>query len=242
MLALAGGTGAAKTASPAGCSRGSHSVAPPLTVDSSQRFGSFNWPLWTSVARSNKVPSRHMRRVVLAAAAAHALQHAQRRHRSLIVASSSKRSVSDLIGNQHGGKYNFDGSYVEGASAGADYGRRRKATVPADEAWAEPTLELVRGAASIDAIRRWDAIAEMRRPASQVANDEMAGGGRLQSARGLRRVAGADRIGTSPGSRDNDPARRARRDRRPGGRRRRVRGSDGGRPRVWPPESLIASA
>ena len=115
MLALAGGTGAAKTASPAGCSRGSHSVAPPLTVDSSQRFGSFNWPLWTSVARSNKVPSRRMRRVVLAAAAAHALQHAQRRHRSLIVASSSKRSVSDLIGNQHGGKYNFDGSYVEGA-------------------------------------------------------------------------------------------------------------------------------
>ena len=55
---------------------------------------------------------------------------------AIVASSSSKRSVSDLIGNQHGGKYNFDGSYVEGASAGADYGRRRKATVPADEAWA----------------------------------------------------------------------------------------------------------
>ena len=94
-----------------------------------------------------------MRRVVLAAAAAHALQHSTHKHGpQLSVASSSKRSVSDLIGNQHGGKYNFDGSYVEGASAGADYGRRRKATVPADEAWAEPTLELARGAPSIDAI------------------------------------------------------------------------------------------
>ena len=100
-----------------------------------------------------------MRRVVLAAAAAHALQHAPRQHGSSLLA-ASKRSVSDLIGNQHGGKYNFDGSYVEGASAGADYGRR-KATVPADEAWAEPTLELARGAASIDAIvEACDAIVE----------------------------------------------------------------------------------
>ncbi len=185
MLALAGGTGAAKTASPAGCSRGSHSVAPPLTVDSSQRFGSFNWPLWTS----------------------HALQHAQRRHRSLIVASSSKRSVSDLIGNQHGGKYNFDGSYVEGASAGADYGRRRKATVPADEAWAEPTLELARGAASIDAIREaCDAIVEdATADVLEVANDEMGWEAVVCELVGpgadAWRVAGADRIGTSLKSR-----------------------------------------
>ena len=54
-----------------------------------------------------------MRRVVLAAAAAHALQHAPRQHGSSLLVAPSKRSVSDLIGNQHGGKYNFDGSYVE---------------------------------------------------------------------------------------------------------------------------------
>ena len=115
-----------------------------------------------------------MRRVVLAAAAAHALQHAPRQHgSSLLVA--SKRSVSDLIGNQHGGKYNFDGSYVEGASAGADYGRRRKATVPADEAWAEPTLELARGAASIDALAEaCGAIVEGAADGVlEVTNDEM---------------------------------------------------------------------
>ena len=147
-----------------------------------------------------------MRRVVLVAAAAHALQHAQRRHRSLIVASSSKRSVSDLIGNQHGGKYNFDGSYVEGASAGADYGRR-KATVPADEAWAEPTLELARGAASIDGIvEACDAIVEDAADGVlEVTNDEMGWEAVVCEivgpARDAWRVAGAERIGTSLKSR-----------------------------------------
>ena len=148
-----------------------------------------------------------MRRVVFAAAAAHALQHAQRRHRSLIVASSSKRLVSDLIGNQHGGKYNFDGSYVEGASAGADYGRRRKATVPADEAWAEPTLELARGAASIDGIvEACDAIVEDAADGVlEVTNDEMGWEAVVCEivgpARDAWRVAGAERIGTSLKSR-----------------------------------------
>ena len=184
-----------------------------------------------------------MRRVVLAAAAAHALQHAQRRHRSLIVASSSKRSVSDLIGNQHGGKYNFDGSYVEGASAGADYGRRRKATVPADEAWAEPTLELARGAASIDAIREaCDAIVEdATADVLEVANDEMGWEAVVCELVGpgadAWRVAGAERIGTSLKSRATTALPVA-----------RVADTDGGwaaavvvfedrtvsRPRVWP--------
>ena len=149
-----------------------------------------------------------MRRIVLAVAAAHALQHAPRRHRSLIVASSSsKRSVSDLIGNQHGGKYNFDGSYVEGASAGADYGRRRKATVPADEAWAEPTLELARDAPSIDAIAEaCDAIVEdAAADVLNVANDEMGWEAVVCEVVGpgaeAWRVAGAERIGTSLKSR-----------------------------------------
>ena len=148
-----------------------------------------------------------MRRVVLAAAAAHALQHAPRQRSAVLVASSSKRSVSDLIGNQHGGKYNFDGSYVEGASAGADYGRRRKATVPADEAWAEPTLELARGAASIeDAIEACDAIVEdAADEALQVTNDEMGWEAVvceiIGPARDAWRVAGAERVGTSLKSR-----------------------------------------
>ena len=147
-----------------------------------------------------------MRRVVLAAAAAHALQHAPRQHgSSLLVA--SKRSVSDLIGNQHGGKYNFDGSYVEGASAGADYGRRRKATVPADEAWAEPTLELARGAESIDAlIEACDAIVEdAAADVLNVANDEMGWEAVVCELVGpgadAWRVAGAERVGTSLKSR-----------------------------------------
>ena len=115
-----------------------------------------------------------MRRVVLVAAAAHALQcNAPVRRVSIVVA--SKQSVSNYIGNQHGGKYNFDGSYVEGASAGADYGRRRKATVPPDEAWAEPTLELARVAPSIDAIvKACDAIVEdAAADVLEVTNDEM---------------------------------------------------------------------
>ena len=148
-----------------------------------------------------------MRRVVLAAAAAHALQHAQRRHRSLIVASSSKRSVSDLIGNQHGGKYNFDGSYVEGASAGADYGRRRKAAVPADEAWAEPTLELARGATSLDALAEaCDAIVEAAAAdVLEVTNDEMGWEavvcGLVGPGADAWRVAGSGRTGVSLKSR-----------------------------------------
>ena len=150
-----------------------------------------------------------MRRVVLAAAAAHALQHTQRQHGSslLVASSSSKRSVSDLIGNQHGGKYNFDGSYVEGASAGADYGRRRKATVPADEAWAEPTLEFARGAPSIDAIlEACDAIVEDAADGVlEVTNDEMGWEAVVCEivgpARDAWRVAGAERIGTSLKSR-----------------------------------------
>ena len=150
-----------------------------------------------------------MRRVVLAAAAAHALQHAPRQHGSslLVASSSSKRSVSDLIGNQHGGKYNFDGSYVEGASAGADYGRRRKATVPADEAWAEPTLELARGAPSIDAIAEaCDAIVEdATAGVLEVTNDEMGWEAVVCEIVGPSadawRVAGAERIGTSLKSR-----------------------------------------
>ena len=184
-----------------------------------------------------------MRRVVLAAAAAHALQHAPRQQGSpQIVASSSKRSVSDLIGNQHGGKYNFDGSYVEGASAGADYGRRRKATVPADEAWAEPTLELARGAASIDAlVEACDAIVEgATADVLNVTNDEMGWEAVVCEivgpARDAWRVAGAERIGTSLKSRATTPLPVA-----------RVADADGwaaavvvfedktvSRPRVWP--------
>ena len=150
-----------------------------------------------------------MRRVVFAAAAAHALQHSTHKHGSplIVASSSSKRSVSDLIGNQHGGKYNFDGSYVEGASAGADYGRRRKATVPADEAWAEPTLELARSAASIDAIiEACDAIVEDAADgALEVTNDEMGWEAVVCEIVGpgadAWRVAGAERIGTSLKSR-----------------------------------------
>ena len=146
-----------------------------------------------------------MRRVVLAAAAAHALQcNAPVRRVSIVCA--SKKSVSNYIGNQHGGKYNFDGSYVEGASAGADYGRR-KATVPADEAWAEPTLELARGAASIDGIvEACDAIVEDAADGVlEVTNDEMGWEAVVCEivgpARDAWRVAGAERIGTSLKSR-----------------------------------------
>ena len=146
-----------------------------------------------------------MRRVVLAAAAAHALQcNAPVRRVSIVCA--SKKSVSNYIGNQHGGKYNFDGSYVEGASAGADYGRR-KATVPADEAWAEPTLELARGAASIEALSEaCDAIVEDATDGVlEVTNDEMGWEAVVCEivgpARDAWRVAGAERIGTSLKSR-----------------------------------------
>ena len=148
-----------------------------------------------------------MRRVVLAAAAGHALQHAHRKPESSLLVASSKRSVSNYIGNQHGGKYNFDGSYVEGASAGADYGRRRKATVPADEAWAEPTLELARGAASISAIAEaCDAIVEdAAADVLEVTNDEMGWEAVVCEIVGpgadAWRVAGAERIGTSLKSR-----------------------------------------
>ena len=148
-----------------------------------------------------------MRRVVLAAAAAHALQHSTHKHGSPLIVASSKRSVSDLIGNQHGGKYNFDGSYVEGASAGADYGRRRKVAVPADEAWAEPTLELARSAASIDALAEAsDAIVEdATADVLNVANDEMGWEAIVCEIVGpgadAWRVAGAERIGTSLKSR-----------------------------------------
>ena len=146
-----------------------------------------------------------MRRVVLAAAAAHALQcNAPVRRVSIVCA--SKKSVSNYIGNQHGGKYNFDGSYVEGASAGADYGRR-KATVPADEAWAEPTLELARGAASISAIAEaCDAIVEdATADVLEVANDEMGWEAVVCELVGpgadAWRVAGAGRTGVSLKSR-----------------------------------------
>ena len=146
-----------------------------------------------------------MRRVLLVAAAAHALQcNAPVRRVSIVCA--SKKSVSNYIGNQHGGKYNFDGSYVEGASAGADYGRR-KATVPADEAWAEPTLELARGAASIDGIvEACDAIVEDAADGVlEVTNDEMGWEAVVCEivgpARDAWRVAGAERIGTSLKSR-----------------------------------------
>ena len=153
------------------------------------------------------MPRREASCLLLVAAAATAWQHNVRQHASLLVASSSKRSVSDLIGNQHGGKYNFDGSYVEGASAGADYGRRRKATVPADEAWAEPTLELARGAASIDGIvEACDAIVEDAADGVlEVTNDEMGWEAVVCEivgpARDAWRVAGAERIGTSLKSR-----------------------------------------
>ena len=146
-----------------------------------------------------------MRRVVLVAAAAHALQcNAPVRRVSIVCA--SKKSVSNYIGNQHGGKYNFDGSYVEGASAGADYGRR-KATVPADEAWAEPTLELARGAASISAIAEaCDAIVEdATADVLNVANDEMGWEAVVCELVGpgadAWRVAGAGRTGVSLKSR-----------------------------------------
>ena len=153
------------------------------------------------------MPLREAHCVLLVAAAATAWQHNARQHASLLVASSSKRSVSDLIGNQHGGKYNFDESYVEGASAGADYGRRCKATVPADEAWAEPTLELARGAASIDGIvEACDAIVEDAADGVlEVTNDEMGWEAVVCEivgpARDAWRVAGAERIGTSLKSR-----------------------------------------
>ena len=147
-----------------------------------------------------------MRRVLLVAATAHALQcNAPVRRVSIVCA--SKQSVSNYIGNQHGGKYNFDGSYVEGASAGADYGRRRKATVPADEAWAEPTLELARGAPSIDALREaCNAIVEdAAADVLEVTNDEMGWEAVVCEIVGpgadAWRVAGAERIGTSLKSR-----------------------------------------
>ena len=130
------------------------------------------------------------------------MQHAQWQHGSSLLVASSKRSVSDLIGNQHGGKYNFDGSYVEGASAGADY-----IEVPADEAWAEPTLALARGAASIDAIREaCDAVVEDATDGVlEVANDEMGWEAVVCEivgpARDAWRVAGAGRTGVSLKSR-----------------------------------------
>ena len=152
------------------------------------------------------MPRREASCLLLVAAAATAWQHNVRQHASLLVA-SSKRSVSDLIGNQHGGKYNFDGSYVEGASAGADYGRRRKATVPADEAWAEPTLELARGAVSFGALAEaCDAIVEdAAADVLEVTNDEMGWEAVVCEIVGpgaeAWRVAGAERIGTSLKSR-----------------------------------------
>ena len=153
------------------------------------------------------MPRREARCVLLAAAAATAWQHNARQHASLLVASSSKRSVSDLIGNQHGGKYNFDGSYIEGASAGADYGRRRKVEVPADEAWAEPTLELARGATSLDALAEaCDAIVEDTADGIlAVTNDEMGWEAVVCELVGpgsdAWRVAGAGRTGVSLKSR-----------------------------------------
>ena len=153
------------------------------------------------------MPLREAHCVLLVAAAATAWQHNARQHASLLVASSSKRSVSDLIGNQHGGKYNFDGSYVEGASAGADYGRRRKVEVPADEAWAEPTLELARGATSLDALAEvCDAIVEDTADGVlAVTNDEMGWEAVVCELVGpgadAWRVAGAARTGVSLKSR-----------------------------------------
>ena len=71
-------------------------------------------------------------------------------HRSAVVLSDAKRSVSDLVGNQHGVKYAFDESRVEGAASGADYSSKKPIAVAADDAWAEPALERARAAASLD--------------------------------------------------------------------------------------------
>jgi hypothetical protein len=153
------------------------------------------------------MPRRGARCVLLVAATATAWQHGVAPARPPSAAAASKPSVSDYIGNQHGGKYNFDGSYVEGASAGADYGRRRKVEVPADEAWAEPTLELARSAASIDALAEAsDAIVEdATADVLNVANDELGWEAIVCEIVGpgadAWRVAGAERIGTSLKSR-----------------------------------------
>ncbi|KAH8069478.1 hypothetical protein JL721_5781 [Aureococcus anophagefferens] len=66
-------------------------------------------------------------------------------HRSAVVLSDAKRSVSDLVGNQHGGKYAFDESR-RGAASGADYSSKKPIAVAADDAWAEPALERARAA------------------------------------------------------------------------------------------------
>ena len=153
------------------------------------------------------MPRREASCVLLVAATATAWQHGVAPARPTSAAAASKPSVSDYIGNQHGGKYNFDGSYVEGASAGADYGRRRKVAVPADEAWAEPTLELARSAASIDALAEAsDAIVEnATADVLNVANDEMGWEAVVCEIVGpgaeAWRVAGAGRTGVSLKSR-----------------------------------------
>ena len=155
----------------------------------------------------SRMPRRGTRCVLLVAATATAWQHGVAPARPPSAAAASKPSVSDYIGNQHGGKYNFDGSYVEGASAGADYGRRRKVEVPADEAWAEPTLELARGATSLDALAEaCDAIVEDTADGVlAVTNDEMGWEAVVCELVGpgadAWRVAGAGRTGVSLKSR-----------------------------------------
>jgi hypothetical protein len=79
--------------------------------------------------------------------------------------------------------------------------------VPADEAWAEPTLELARGAASIEVIAEaCDAIVEdAAADVLEVTNDEMGWEAVVCELVGpgadAWRVAGAERIGTSLKSR-----------------------------------------
>lgn len=145
---------------------------------------------------------------MLVATAAHALQQRCAPVGRISIVVASERSVSNYIGNQHGGKYNFDGSYVEGASAGADYGRRRAAkTPPADEVWAEDTLELARGALSIGALTEvCDAIVEApTEEPLEITNDEMGWEAVVCEIFGpgadAWRVAGAERLGTSLKSR-----------------------------------------
>lgn len=154
------------------------------------------------------MPRRRARCIVAVAATATAWQHRVAPVRPNSAIAALKPSVSDFIGNQHGGKYKFDGSYLEGASAGADYGRRRAAKAPpADEAWAEDTLELARGALSIGALTEvCDAIVEAptERPL-EIKNAEMGWEAIVCKIVGpgvdAWRIAGAERLVTSLKSR-----------------------------------------
>jgi len=89
---------------------------------------------------------------ILCVVCAAALRVGPRAHRGPSALRADPRSVSELVGNQHGGKYAFDESYVEGAGSGANYARRAPKPLAPDDAWAAAALDAARAAPSFDAL------------------------------------------------------------------------------------------